>query len=142
MIEYVVPSEIEKRSFEIIEAELKARNIILPEDEKPVTMRVIHASADFDYAAAMRYSPDAVASARALLIEGADIVTDTNMAKAGISKKTLERFGGEVHCFMADEDVAEEAKQRDCAYFALRNDGAGHFYAALRNRRAGRLCEC
>ncbi len=119
MIEYVVPSEIEKRSFEIIEAELKLRNIILPQDEKPVTMRVIHASADFDYAAAMRYSPDAVASARKLLLEGADIVTDTNMAKAGISKKTLERFGGQVHCFMADEDVAEEAKKRNITRAAV-----------------------
>lgn len=119
MIEYVVPSEIEKRSFEIIEAELKTRKIILPQDEKPVTMRVIHASADFDYATSMRYSPDAVAAARSLLLEGADIVTDTNMAKAGISKKTLERFGGQVHCFMADEDVAEEAKQRNITRAAV-----------------------
>lgn len=119
MIEYVVPSEIEKRSFEIIEAELKLRNITLPQDEKPVTMRVIHASADFDYATAMRYSADAVAAARSLLLEGADIVTDTNMAKAGISKKTLERFGGQVHCFMADEDVAEEAKKRNITRAAV-----------------------
>ena len=119
MIEYVVLAEIEKKSFEIIEAELKAKNIILPQDEKPVTMRVIHASADFDYATAMHYSPDAVAIARKLLLEGADIVTDTNMAKAGISKKTLERFGGQVHCFMADEDVAEEAKKRNITRAAV-----------------------
>ena len=112
MIEYVVPSEIEKRSFEIIEAELKARNIILPQDEKPVTMRVIHASADFDYASTMKYSPDAVEIAHKLLLDGADIVTDTNMAKAGINKKTLEKFGGQLHCFMADQDVAEEASAR------------------------------
>ena len=119
MIEYVVPAEIEKKSFEIIEAELKAKNIILPQDEKPVTMRVIHASADFDYATPMHYSPDAEAIARKLLLEGADIVTDTNMAKAGISKKTLERFGGQVHCFMADEDVAEEAKTRNITRAAV-----------------------
>ena len=112
MIEYVIPSEIEKRSFEIIEAELKSKNIVLPESEKAVTMRVIHASADFDYASTMKYSPDAVEIARKLLLEGADIVTDTNMAKAGINKKALEAFGGNIHCFMADEDVAEEAKKR------------------------------
>ena len=112
MIEYVIPSEIEKRSFEIIEAELKSKNIVLPESEKAVTMRVIHASADFDYASTMKYSPDAVEIARKLLLEGADIVTDTNMAKAGINRKTLEAFGGNIHCFMADEDVAEEAKKR------------------------------
>ena len=112
MIEYVIPSEIEKRSFEIIDTELKEKNIILPENEKLITMRVIHASADFDYASTMKYSPDAVEIAHKLLIDGADIVTDTNMAKAGINKKTLEKFGGQLHCFMADQDVAEEASAR------------------------------
>lgn len=111
-IEYVLPYEIEKRSFEIIEQELKNRKIILPEIEKPVTMRVIHTTADFDFANTMRYSENAIEIARNFLLNGADIVTDTNMAKAGINKKTLEKYGGQVHCFMADEDVAEEAKKR------------------------------
>ena len=111
-IEYVLPSDIEKRSFEIIEAELAAKNIILPADEKPVTMRVIHTTADFEYAETMCYSVGAVAAARKLLQAGADIVTDTNMAKAGINKAALAKFGGELHCFMADDDVAEEARKR------------------------------
>ena len=111
-IEYVLPSEIEKRSFEIIASELASKDITLPEDEKSVTMRVIHTSADFEYAETMCYSAGAVATARKLIQDGADIVTDTNMAKAGINKNALSRYGGEVHCFMADEDVAEEAKQR------------------------------
>lgn len=111
-IEYVLPSEIEKRSFEIIDEELKNRGIVLPEQERPVTMRVIHTSADFDYAHTLVYSKDAVLVARDLLRNGADIVTDTNMAKAGINKKMLESFGGQVHCFMADEEVAAEAKAR------------------------------
>ena len=111
-IEYVLPSEIEKRSFEIIASELASKNIVLPEDEKSVTMRVIHTTADFEYAETMCYSAGAVAAARSLLLEGADIVTDTNMAKAGINKNALSRYGGEVHCFMADADVADEAKQR------------------------------
>lgn len=111
-IEYVLPSEIEKRSFEIIDEELKNRGIVLPEQERPVTMRVIHTSADFDYAHTLVYSKDAVLVARDLLRNGADIVTDTNMAKAGINKKMLESFGGQVHCFMADEEVAAEAKVR------------------------------
>lgn len=111
-IEYVLPGEIEKRSFEIIEAELIERKIVLPQEQKPVTMRVIHTSADFDYAQSLRFSPDAVEIARNLIKNGADIVTDTNMAKAGINKKTLEKYGGTVHCFMADDDVAAEAKER------------------------------
>lgn len=118
-LEYVLPSEIEKRSFEIIEEELKSRNIILPEQEKPVTMRVIHTSADFDYAETLKFSENAVKVARDLLRNGADIVTDTNMAKAGINKKMLERFGGTVHCFMADEDVSKEAKERSLTRAAV-----------------------
>ena len=111
-MEYVLPGDIEKRSFEIIGEELMQRGIVLPKDEEPVTKRVIHTSADFDYAETLTYSKGAIEIARDLIRKGADIVTDTNMAKAGINKKTLEKFGGEVHCFMADEDVAREAKER------------------------------
>ena len=112
-IEYVLPGEIEKRSFEIIGEELKERGICLPKEQEPVTKRVIHTSADFEYAQTMRYSANAIEIARELIRKGADIVTDTNMAKAGINKKKLAQYGGEVHCFMADEQVAEEAKARE-----------------------------
>lgn len=111
-IEYVLPGEIEKRSFAIIGEELKERGIVLPPEQEPVTKRVIHTSADFDYAKTMTYSPHAVQIAKELIAGGADIVTDTNMALAGINKKRLGEFGGTVHCFMADEDVAREAKTR------------------------------
>lgn len=111
-IEFVLPSEIEKRSFQIIEGELKDRSISIPEEQKAITMRVIHTSADFEYAETMRYSEGAIETAKKLILAGADIVTDTNMAKAGINAKALEKFGGKVHCFMADKDVAEEAKSR------------------------------
>lgn len=118
-IEYVLPSEIEKRSFEIISSELAARKIVLPENQKKVTMRAIHTSADFDYAATLTFSENAVEIAKNLIKSGADIVTDTNMAKAGISKKTLARFGGEVHCFMSDDDVAKEARERQITRAAV-----------------------
>lgn len=111
-IEFVLPGDIEKRSFEIISEELKERNIVLPESQELVTKRVIHTSADFEYAKTMTYSKDAVAIAKQLILDGADIVTDTNMALAGINKKILASFGGEAHCFMADEDVAKIAKER------------------------------
>lgn len=111
-IEFVLPGKIEKRSFEIIGEELKARNITLPPEQELVTKRVIHTSADFEYARTMTYSPHAVAIAKELLANGADVVTDTNMALAGINKKRLAAYGGTVHCFMADEAVAKEAKAR------------------------------
>lgn len=111
-IEFVLPNEIEKRSFEIITKELQEMGLSVPEDEAPITKRVIHTSADFDYAKTMRYSDGAIEKIRQLIKSGAHIVTDTNMALSGINKKKLSQYGGQVHCFMADEDVAAEAKER------------------------------
>ena len=88
-IEYVLPEEIEMRSFEIIAAELAERGITLPAEQDMITRRVIHTSADFDYAETMTYSENAVEIAKNLIKNGADIVTDTNMALAGINKKVL-----------------------------------------------------
>ena len=111
-IEFVLPSEIEKRSFEIITKELEAMGKAIPDEEAPVTKRVIHTSADFDYADTLTYSENAIKIARDMIKNGAHIVTDTNMAMAGINKNRLSMYGGEVHCFMADESVAKEAKER------------------------------
>ncbi len=111
-IEFVLPGEIEKRSFEILSEELEEMNIVLPKEQELVTKRAIHTSADFEYAKTMCYSENAVEKAKELIRGGADIVTDTNMALAGINKKVLASFGGKAHCFMADEDVAETAKKR------------------------------
>lgn len=111
-IEYVLPEEIERRSFEIIGEELSQKKIELPKEEEPIIKRVIHTSADFDYAKTLCFSEGAVEIMQNLLKEGADIVTDTNMALAGINKKALAEFGGQARCFMADEDVCFLAKDR------------------------------
>ena len=111
-VEFVLPEEIEKKSFSIISEELKQREIVLPKEEEMITKRVIHTSADFEYASTLIYSQNAVSKAKELLLHGADIVTDTNMALAGINKKVLARLGGQAHCFMADEDVAQLARKR------------------------------
>jgi precorrin-8X/cobalt-precorrin-8 methylmutase len=112
MIEHVLPGDIEKRSMEIIGEELAARGITLDPEQDPVIRRAIHTSADFDYAETLAFSEDAVRKARELIAAGADIVTDTNMALTGINKKNISAFGGVVRCYMADEDVAREAKER------------------------------
>lgn len=109
-LENVKPMEIEKRSFEIIGQELKEQGKILQPDTELIVKRCIHTSADFDYADNLAFSPGAVEQALAAIREGADIVTDTQMAKAGINKRALARYGGQVHCFMSDEDVAAAAK--------------------------------
>lgn len=111
-IEYVRPQDIEKRSFAIISQELEEKGIVLPKEQELVTKRAIHTSADFDYAKTMTYSDHAVEIAKRLIQNGADIVTDTNMALAGVNKKELAKYGGEAHCFMAEEEVAKIAKER------------------------------
>ena len=103
----VLPSEIEKRSFEIIESELPRE---IDAEIKPIVKRVIHTTADFDYVENLCFSDGVVQILNDAIKNGADIVTDTQMAKSGINKKRLASFGGEVHCFMADEDVAAAAK--------------------------------
>jgi precorrin-8X/cobalt-precorrin-8 methylmutase len=113
--QYDKPEEIEARSFEIIRQELCSEYgpDMPPLDPlmSAVLIRVIHTTADFSYAQNLCASKDAAALAVRALREGASIVTDTRMAQAGIDKKRLEKFGGNVFCFMADDDVAESAKK-------------------------------
>lgn len=107
-LEHLLPHEIEARSFAIITEELGGR--VLDPMQAPVIKRVIHTSADFDYADTLVFSQDAVPNALSALKNGASIITDTNMAKAGINQTLLQKFGGQVYCFMADPDVAQSAK--------------------------------
>ena len=110
MIENIKPEDIERRSFEII-GEILGDRKLDPENEA-VIKRAIHTSADFDYADNLYFSEHAVSIGIEALKNGCDIVTDTNMAKVGINKAALAKLKIEVHCFMADEDVAKEAKER------------------------------
>ena len=110
MLETMKPMDIEKRSFEIITGLLEGR-VLDPENEL-VVKRVIHTTADFDYADNLCFSEHAMTGGIEALRGGCDIVTDTQMARAGINKTVLARLGGQVHCFMSDQDVAEEARDR------------------------------
>lgn len=109
-LEQVLPAQIEARSFEIITKELGNRTF--PEDQAQVIKRVIHTTADFEYADNLKFSPGAVAAALKAMQQGCRIITDTNMVKAGINKEKVASLGGEVNCFMADLDVKEAAVQR------------------------------
>ena len=144
-----LPADIERTSMGIITAELAARGLQIPEESAAVVKRVIHTTADFDYAENLHFTPGAVAAGMAAVRSGVTIITDTNMALAGITKPGLARLGGQVLCFMADPAVAAAAKQagttravaamHKAAHHRGRNrkrpaPGAGH-------RRAGGLCE-
>ncbi|MBO5551026.1 MAG: precorrin-8X methylmutase [Lachnospiraceae bacterium] len=136
-IETIRPSDIERRSFMIIEETLKAQSISVPlyydafgtpeKDEellalhKSIIYRCIHTTADFDFASTLRFSNGSVDIIRKLVRNGVYIITDTNMALTGINKKRLKELGGEAFCFMADEKTASEAKERGVtrAYIAM-----------------------
>ena len=103
------PNKIEERSMEIIESELKAH---IPKENIAVVKRVIHCTADFDYAENLTFSENAVKKALDALRNGCDIVTDTQMVRAGINKAAASKLGCEIHCFMSDKDVEETARER------------------------------
>ncbi len=102
------PMEIETRSMEIIAPYLDGLNL----DEKAVKVysRIIHAAGDVEYAPLIRMGEGAIEKAMEALRSGSDIYTDVEMVRTGINKRKLASFGGEVHCLIADTEVAEQAK--------------------------------
>ena len=100
------PAEIERESMTIIDAELSERGLVIPPDRAAVVKRVIHATADFDFAETLRFTPDAPS-----VLRGGVIVTDTNMALAGINRDALRRLGMSAYCFMAEKEIADAAKR-------------------------------
>ena len=111
-IKKVLPSEIESESFRIIRSELSQMGKEIPDDIEPTVVRAIHTTADFDYTDTLVFSENVIKKAKDAIRNGASIVTDTNMALSGINKKALSKFGGEAFCFMADEEVAQIARER------------------------------
>ena len=107
-----LPADIERTSLSIITAELAELGLTPPPETAAVVKRVIHTTADFDYARNLRFTPGAVAAGVKALRAGTPIITDTNMAKAGVSRVGLEKLGGQVLCFMADPDIAQRAKDQ------------------------------
>lgn len=105
---HLLPAEIEAESFRIITEELGDRQI--DPALAPILKRVIHTTADFDYADTLYVSEGAIEIAKQSIRDGATIVTDTQMALAGINKRTAARFGCEAVSYMSDPDVAEAAK--------------------------------
>ncbi len=127
-LETVLPENIERRSFEIIESGLPHS---LDPQLAPIIKRVIHTTADFDYADSLFFSPNAVGFALEALRIRAHIITDTNMAKSGINRTALLKLGCDTHCFMADEDVAAAAKQNGTTRAAVSMEKAADLKGPL-----------
>ncbi len=119
MSSFTLPAQIEQESMRIIGRILQEKGLDISGPERPVVMRVIHATADFDFASTMYFSEGAVERAHEAIRAGHAIITDTNMALAGISRAGLKKYGNEAVCFMADERIAKRAKEdgttRACA---------------------------
>lgn len=118
-VQYVLPEEIEKRSMEIIAKKLRQREVHLPPDREAVLKRVIHTTADFDYIDNLVFSDYVMEKARKLVKSGANIVTDTMMAQAGVNKKAASMLGVKIHCFMDRPEIAVDAKNRKVTRSAI-----------------------
>ena len=123
-IEHVLPEDIEKTSFRIIEQELREQGREISEEKKHVILRAIHTTADFEYLDTMAFSEGVLEKASDAIRRGAHIVTDTTMAMSGINKRKLAAFGGEVHCYVADPEVVRRAKEEGTTRSAAAVDKA------------------
>ncbi|MEE9542972.1 MAG: precorrin-8X methylmutase, partial [Thermodesulfobacteriota bacterium] len=104
---------IEEESFRIIASELDESNF--SEDRLPVVKRVIHATADFDFADILNFSPGAISAGLNAIRDGANIITDVTMVSSGIAKARLKPFNNNsssrLYCFIGDSSVADVSKE-------------------------------
>lgn len=126
------PGEIEALSFKIIDQEAGSHGFSV--EQWAIVRRMIHTSADFEYKDTIRFHPDAVAAGIAAIRNGKQIITDTNMARAGIRQRDLKPFGVTVKCYMNDRFVHENAEssgitRAHAAVDAAIADMAGGIYA-------------
>lgn len=146
-IKQYLPEEIEAKSFEIITEELAKMGIQLSPENDYIIKRAIHTSADFEYVNTLKFSKTAVEETLNILKEGATIITDTNMGKAGINKKACEKLNIKIECFIADEEVAKIAKQnrttRAVASIDKASEIKGNIIFAIGNAPTAliRICE-
>jgi precorrin-8X/cobalt-precorrin-8 methylmutase len=105
----VKPQEIEVQSFKIIDAEAGCHDFTA--SQWHIVRRVIHTSADFEYMETIRIHPGAITAGVNAIRKGRTIVTDTNMARAGIRKKEINRFNGSVQCLITDPMVSKTADE-------------------------------
>ena len=103
------PALIEQKSFEIIGSEL-AQNIL--EELKPVIYRIIHTTADFEYAEITEFHPDAIKRGMEAIRKGCSIYADTNMICSGINKTLLDRYNCRIYTLVSHKETADEASAR------------------------------
>ncbi len=103
------PEAIEAESCRIIEPELGPHSF--SPEEFAIVQRAIHATADFEFARNIRFAPGAIRSGIEAIRAGCHVIADVQMVQAGINKPGLKKFGGEVLCFISDDDVIATARE-------------------------------
>ena len=101
------PHEIERSSFQIIDQEAGIHHFTA--QQWSIVQRIIHTTADFEFKEMIRFHPDAISAGIEAIRNGKMIITDTNMAQAGIRKKEVETYGGRVKCYINDPLIHEKA---------------------------------
>lgn len=109
------PGLIEKESFVMIQdiiEELEPDYTFETALHEAIIKRAIHTTADFDYMHSLAFTHDVITKIQAVIAQGGTIFTDTNMALSGINKRLLDTYGCQYHCFVANPEVAELAKEK------------------------------
>lgn len=119
------PEDIEKRSFEIITEELGEKNKNFSSEELPIVKRVIHTTADFEYADLIKFLNNPINSAKEVLESGCKIYCDTNMIVNGLNKTILKKYNCVPYSLISDEMVADEAKERGITRSIVAMEHAG-----------------
>jgi len=104
---------IEDESMEIIEREIGSHPYT--NMEWPIVRRIIHATADFDFAGENKivFHKDAITSGINALKNGCSIIADVNGVIGGLNKQNPKDFGNDIICNISDPDLAERAKQEN-----------------------------
>lgn len=106
------PGDIERTSMAIIAEELERMGVELLPENRAMVQRAIHATADFDFARTLEFTPGVAEKSVGALQGGGAIIADTNMIKVGISRPAMDKLGCTARCYMADADVAQAARER------------------------------
>jgi precorrin-8X/cobalt-precorrin-8 methylmutase len=102
---------IEDKSMEIIENEIGSHPY--SKDEWPIVRRVIHSTADFDFARQnmIVFHKNAISSGINALKNGCNIIVDVNGVIGGLNKENLKEFGNKAICNISEPKIVEEAKK-------------------------------
>lgn len=105
------PEGIESKSFAMIREELGEKADQFTEEELPLVQRIIHTTADFEYADLIRFHPEAISVIRGALLAGEQIYADTSMIATAINRRKIAALSSQVHQYVHDEDVWEKAER-------------------------------